>query len=234
MRGSLSEFTLAELLQLFSLAEKSGAIEVEYQDTPSRLTLETGRVVGWSGSNFDLQEALCDCRLLPDESKDQIRSLDRTREDEGVALGRLAPAFVDPVRWRPFVQRLIEQRVYPLLSEEQGSFAIEVGRPEIPPDVHIDLSVQQLILDGSRWEADLNELSHEGYSVESEWRRYGTIPANPNVELSPLDWLIWAELAEPSTVDSLAERLCYPNLETVDAVKSLYLKRVIDRVEAVS
>ncbi|MFW6074436.1 MAG: hypothetical protein ACOC9Y_02505, partial [Chloroflexota bacterium] len=119
--------------------------------------------------------------------------------------------------------------VYPALSSEDGEFHVEVGRETTPPDVRMDLSVQQLILDGSRWEADINELAQEGYSPESSWKRYGSLPANPNVELSPLDWLIWAELQMPKPVREVAALLCYPELETIDAVKSLYLKRVIDR-----
>lgn len=229
MQGSLGEFTLAELLQLFSLAEKSGSVEIEIDDHSSRLTLEAGRVRGWSAASFNLQDELCNCRLLPSESTDAIRTLEAEPDGVTSGLARVAPAFVDPMRWRPFILRLIEQEVYPRLSAETGSFIVSVGPPDEPPDVHLDLSVQQLILDGSRWEADLNELTHEGYGVTTQWRRFGSMPANPNVELSPLDWLIWAELSEPATVDEIAERLCFPDLETVDAVKSLYLKRVIDR-----
>lgn len=225
MRGSLSEFTIAELAQLFALSEKSGVIRITHGERCSSLFFEAGRIVGWDSEAFDLSDAVNKCQVLR-PATDVLRDI--TTEDGNIALASIVQSAIDPARWEPFVQRLLESHVYPLLSAEEGDFEVETGR--IPaPKVLLNLSVQQLILDGSRWEADLNELAHEGYGVTTIWKRYETIPANPNIELSALDWLIWSHLRLPRNIEDIAESLCFPVLETADAVKSLYLKRVVDR-----
>ena len=226
MRGSLSEFNLGELLQLFALSEKSGTISITHAGGESRLLLEAGRVVGWGLEDFDVHAAFMACHFLPPATLSALKSIEPEPGTPG--LGFVVRNLVDPQRWAGFVQRMLEQEVYDLLDVEDGTFDITVDR--IPPvPLSLDLSVQQLILDGSRWQADSAELALEGFGVDTRWMRCPDMNEIEKPELSQLDWLIISALAEPRTLGEVAAMICHPDLDTAEAMKGLHLRGFVQR-----
>lgn len=224
MRGTLSEFTLAELLQLFAISEKSGTITITHSRGDSRLLVEAGRVVGWGLDDFDVHASVLACTFLSPSSVSALKSIEPEPGTPGLAF--VVRNLVDPERWTGFVQRLLEQDIYTVLGAEDGEFEITVDR--IPPvPLGLDLSAQQLILDGSRWEADSAELAQEGYSLESAWVRNTDSSPRAGAELSQLDWLVLSALVAASTIGRVAAAICQPDLETADCVKSLHLRGLL-------
>jgi hypothetical protein len=226
MRGELNEFTLAELLQLFALAEKSGIIEVTTGDRTSRLFMGAGRVSGWGQPSFDLLSAVLRCELLGEVAATAREALDSTQREPG--LDFIIRNLLEPHRWEWFTGRLLEQDIFPLLTLEHGAFEVSLNHLE-PPPVALNLSVQGLILDGSRWEADMQELAGEGFTLTSSWRRSVRDPEHPNVELSSATWLIWAALSRPDDIRTLAERVGMPDLDAVRAVRALQRANLVEQ-----
>ena len=224
VQGNLSEFNLGELLQLFAISEKSGTIEVYHDAGESRLFLEAGRVVGWGLEDFDVHGSIVACRFLTPSSRSAIQSI--VPEPGAPGLAFVIRNLIEPRRWSGFVQRLIEQDIYTILDEDSGEFRAVVDR--IPPvPLSLDMTVQQLILDGSRWEADSSVLAREGYSVTSRWVRSKTGEIMDSVHLSPQDWLVLSILAEPHSIGDAAAGVCLPDLETAETVKSLHLRELV-------
>lgn len=227
MQGSLGEFTLAEILQLFALAEKTGTLSVHVPDRVSTLYLEAGRIAGWGNDSFDVHASFSACELLSPASATAIESVAKDAETQGLAF--VVRNLVEPARWDAFVQRMIEQDVYPLLSLESGEFEITIDR--IPPvPLGLNISVQQIVLDGSRWEADMSELARSGYGRGTRWRRVDANSHPSEVGLNQLDWLIWSILVEPQPISQFAARLCHPDIETAEAVKRLDGEGILTRV----
>ncbi|CAN5822602.1 hypothetical protein BH23CHL2_BH23CHL2_29060 [soil metagenome] len=224
MRGSLSEFILSELLQLFALSEKTGTITVSHDDGETRLFLEAGRVVGWGPDEFDAHGEILACRFLPPATESALRSISPEPGTPGLAF--VVRNLVEPQRWSSFVQRLLEQDVYRVLELVSGEFDIIVARiPPIP--LGLDLSVQQLILDGSRWEADSQELAQEGYGGTSRWVRSPRDELDGDAKISPRDWLVLSSLAECRSIGAVGTDICLSNLETAEAVKSLHQRGLL-------
>lgn len=224
MRGSLEEFSLSELLQLFALSEKTGTVVVSHADTESRLFLEAGRIAGWGLDDFDVHGAMLACRFLPPATEAAIRSIQPEHGTPGLAF--VVRNLVEPQRWSSFVQRLLEQDVYRILELDEGTFDITVDR--IPPvPLGLDMSVQQLILDGSRWEADSAELAQEGYGVDSAWRRESQEALRGASEISSRDWLVLSALAECRTIGQTGADICLPDLDTAEIVRSLHQRKLI-------
>jgi len=224
VQGSLSEFSLGELLQLFALSEKTGTVSVMHDGAESRLFLEAGRIAGWGLDDFDAHGAILACRFLPPATESAIRSISPEPGTPGLAFG--VRNLVEPQRWSSFVQRLLEQDVYRILDLDTGDFEIVVDR--IPPvPLSLDLSVQQLILDGSRWEADSRELAQEGYGPDSTWIRAPREELDGEAKISPRDWLLLSALAESRSIGVVGAEICLPDLETAEAVKSLHQRGLL-------
>ena len=120
-----------------------------------------------------------------------------------------------------------------MLTAEHGEFEVLIGVESAPP-VRLHLSVKQLILDGSRWEADLGELAQDGYSLNSSWQCADAFRPGVQVHMDPEGWLVWSVLHEPQQVVDVARRLCLPDLETTNAVKRLHRDRLLVQVSETS
>lgn len=216
MQGSLSEFTLAELLQLFALAERTGTVEVHSPNRASRILLESGRIVGIGQNDFDVHRELTACELLPARSGAALEAVVPTPGTPGLSF--IVSNLVDPDRWTLFATRCVEQQVYPLLNASRGSFEIEIERVPFCP-LALSVSVQQLVLDGSRWEAEMAEYRLDGFGLSTAWQR--TEQAPKECAMSLPDWLVWAALETPGTISRTAARVCIPDLDATAAIRRL-------------
>jgi hypothetical protein len=217
VRGNLSEFTLGQLLQFFALAERSGTITINAKGRVSRLLVESDRIVGWGLDSFDPRAMLLAADLLPAPARSAIEQVSPRPETPGLSF--IVRNLVEPERWDGFAQRQLEQDIYPLLSLDDGEFEVEVMRCP-PAPLRFSIPVNSVILDGSRWESEIEAVQLEGHRLDSTWRRAATIPAE-NLRLTSLEWMVWALLTEPMTLGDLAARLAVSDLATIGAVKRL-------------
>ena len=217
MHGSLSEFTLAQLLQFFALAERSGTVAVRSSGCESRLLVEGDRIIGWGLDDFDARQALLECELLPAPSRRTIEQVSPRRNTPGVSF--VVRNLVEPQRWESFARRQLEQDVYPLLNAEEGDFDLQVMRCP-PAPLRTSIPVNSVILEGSRWESEIEAAESEGLRGDSVWQRTGSIPQH-ELRLTNLEWMIWALLAQPASIGEVARRLGFPELATISAIKRL-------------
>jgi hypothetical protein len=134
---------------------------------------------------------------------------------------------IEPDRWESFAQRQLEQDIYPLLSAEEGDFEIQVLRNP-PAPLRLSIPINSMILDGSRWESEMEAASQEGYPLESRWRRADHPTPKTTLELSGVEWMVWAMLTAPRSIAEIAQLLCMPDLATIGAIKRL---RSLDTIQ---
>jgi hypothetical protein len=224
MQGQLSEFTMAELLQLFALAERTGTLLVTTSAGSSRVLLESGRVVGIGAEDYNVHETLSGCELLPARSGAALDSINPTPMTPGLSF--IVRNLVEPERWELFARRCVEQEVYPYLSEEQGSFEISVERIPICP-LAVSLSVQQLVLDGSRWQSEMEEYEEDGFGLGTIFERRTEVSDRHTV--SHVEWLVWSILDRPQSIASIARRIGIPDLEATSAVRKMANSGLVQR-----
>ncbi len=228
MQGELREFTMAELLQLFALAEKTGTLDVATSAGTSSVQLESGRIIGVGNPAFDVHKAIQACELLPVRAGATFADVSPSSNSPGLSF--VVRNLVEPHRWDLFVRRCIEQLVYPYLSLDEGTFEITVDRPASCP-LAVSLSVQQLVLDGSRWQSEMEEHLEEGYRQSTRVMRRDDSP-DP-VRFSQIEWLIWAATDQPQDIGRIARRIGVPDLDAIDTVRRLltdgWLQRTTSR-----
>jgi len=227
MQGSLSEFTLAQLLQFFALAERSGSITVRSRGRESRLLVEGDRIVGWGNDDYDVRDSLLTSEMLTAPVRGAIATVEPRPETPGLSF--VVRNLVEPERWESFAQRMLEQDIYPLLSIEDGDFDIQVMRTPSAP-LRLSIPINSMILDGSRWESEMEAAAQDGYPLDGRWQRTATLP-NDDIRLSGIEWLVWSALAEPTSIADVARRLCIPDLETIGAIKRLRSLHLIHEID---
>jgi hypothetical protein len=217
MQGSLSEFTLAQLLQFFALAERSGTVVVRSGGRESRLLVEGDRIVGWGMDGYDVRQELLSCEMIPASIRQAISEVQPRDDTPGLSF--VVRNLIEPDRWDTFAQRQLEQDIYPLLSSEDGDFEIHIMRNP-PAPLRLSIPINSMILDGSRWESEMEAAAQDGYQLDGVWQRSDGV-VDGDVRLSGIEWMVWAALAKPSTISDVARRLCMPDLATIGAIKRL-------------
>jgi hypothetical protein len=218
MQGSLSEFTLAQLLQFFALAERSGTVLVRAAGRESRLLVEGDRIIGWGMDDYDVREPLLSCEMITPSALAAVTAVQPRRDTPGLSF--VVRNLIEPERWDAFAQRQLEQDIYPLLSVEEGEFEIQILRNP-PAPLRVSIPINSMILDGSRWESEMEAATLEGYQLDGCWRRTaGGSPTSP-IRLSGLEWMVWAITTAPVSIAEIARRLCVPDLDTIGAIKRL-------------
>lgn len=218
MQGSLSEFTLAQLLQFFALAERSGTVVVRTHSRESRLLVEGDRIVGWGMYDFDVREPLLACEMIAAPVQRAIADIQPNLDTPGLSF--VIRNLLEPARWHAFAQRQLEQDIYPLLSSEDGDFEIQVMRSP-PAPLRLSIPINSMILDGSRWESEMEAAAQEGYLLDGRWQRASSVAPSSQLRLTGLEWMVWATMREPTTIGDVARRLCAPDLDTIRAVRRL-------------
>lgn len=226
MLGTLSEFTLAQLLQLFALSEKSGTITIHAGSRRTRILIESDRVTGLGAADFDALVDFLRIEMLPVRLRTALQDLAPRKETPGLSL--LVGNLIDPQRWQQYIARHFEQDVYPLLNEEDGAFEITVERCP-PAPLKVSASIQQLILEGSRWEAESDALRSEGYHPDGSWQRLPERIHDPASGIEHASWLVWAALGSRATIADVAARIGVPDLVAASAVKELHRTGLLQR-----
>lgn len=225
MQGELSEFSMAELLQLFALAERTGVLLVSTNSGSTRVLLESGRVIGIGLEDYDVHRDISNCELLPTRSGASLEAITPTPMTPGLSF--IVRNLVEPERWELFARRCLEQQVYPYLTREHGTFEISIERVPYSP-VAITLSVQQLILEGSRWTSEMQEHRQDGFGMHSMFERTATSAEEQSV--NAVEWLVWSILDEPQSIERAAARIGVPDLDVASAMRRLLASGRVRRV----
>lgn len=210
---------MAELLQLFALAERTGTLLVSSERGSARVLLESGRVIGIGLEDYNVHAEIVECELLPARSGASLGSITPSPATPGLSF--IVRNLVEPERWELFARRCVEQQIYPFLTVELGEFEVSTDRVPFCP-IAITLSVQQLVLDGSRWQSEMEGYRREGYGARTMYER--RLPLLDSHEVGSVDWLIWSILDRPETIESAARRVGIPELDATATVK-----RQVDR-----
>lgn len=229
MRGLLNEFTVAHLLQFFSLGEKSGVVEIETPSHRARLLVDYDRVIGIGFDDLDLRELLLGATGLPLSTRQRVAEISPRRDTPGLSL--ILRNLLEPVRWDLFVRRQLEQQVYPLLSTTDGAWEIAVTRCPPAPLV-VSASVNSLILDGSRWESEMDALRLDRLSPETFLERTDIQPTH-EIVLPYDEWLTWTACATPRRAGDIAADLACPDLTILTAVRRLIEAGMLQRMTSI-
>ena len=225
MQGELSEFTMAELLQLFALAERTGTLLATTNSGSSRILLESGRVIGIGEEDYDVHREISACELMPTRSGASLEAITPTPSTPGLSF--IVRNLVEPERWDLFARRCLEQQVYPFLTREHGTFRASIERVPYSP-VAITLSVQQLVLEGSRWASEMQEHRQDGFGLQALFER-SDAPVD-ECSVSAVEWLVWSILDETQTIAQVARRIGVPDLDAASAMRKLCTQGRVRRV----
>jgi uncharacterized protein DUF4388 len=152
LHGDLKHFFPAEILQLLSLAQANGRLELQRPSERAEIFVERGQPVfaRTDGASVKVGELLVHRGAVSAETIEGV--LKSPPQQPGARLGaRLVAAGVaTPDQVQNAVRERLRRVLYGLLLWREGTFRFVAGEQAEGEDIHLDLDLDRLILEGLR------------------------------------------------------------------------------------
>jgi Domain of unknown function (DUF4388) len=151
LRGDLRHFFPAEILQLLSLAQATGRLELERSGERAEIFVERGQPVfaRTSGASVKVGQLLVHRGTVAAETLDRVLQ-SAASPGERIGARLVAAGAVTPDQIQGAVRETLRRVLYGLLLWREGSFAFAPGEQALGEDIRLDLDLDRLILEGLR------------------------------------------------------------------------------------
>ncbi|WP_396222683.1 DUF4388 domain-containing protein [Gemmatimonas sp.] len=221
IRGSLSEASLADVLQLLSLGQKTGCLSIARDGSFSAVHFTDGRVVHACIVNRRdrLGDRLVRLGAVAADELARLAAQLQVQDDRDLAKALLARELVDHDLLVQVFRTQVEEVVYHLFGWTQGTFTFE---PD--DDISLDaplfsISADSLLLEGARRIDEWSLIEKKIPSFDLIFEADGSRVSARDVSLSSAQERIAALLDGTNDVHALIER---SGLSEFDVGKALY------------
>ncbi len=150
--GDLRHFFLPEVLQLLSLAQATGRLELERSGERAEVYVERGRPVfaRTSGASVRVGELLVHRGALAAETLESVLSRPPARQGERIGSRLVGAGVTTPDEVQRAVCDALRRILFGLLLWRDGTFRFMVGEQVRDEDIRLDVDLERLILEGIR------------------------------------------------------------------------------------
>ena len=152
IRGNLSEASLADVLQLLAIGQKTGCLSVAGEGTFGTIHFDRGRIVyaGIVNRRDRLGDRLVRSGAITADTLARVLAIATAPDDRDVADALLADGLVERDVIEPLYRAQVEDAVYHLFGWTHGTFTFEADTRPTQRDVLISVSADSLLLEGAR------------------------------------------------------------------------------------
>ncbi len=191
IRGNLSEASLADVLQLLALGQKTGCLSVAREGSFGTVHFDRGRVVhaGMVNRRERLGDRLVRCGALAADHLARAVATVTSPDDRELATALLAQGLVDRDLLLGQYRAQVEEAIYHLFSWDTGTFTFEADSHASDDEPLLSMSADSLLLEGARrvdewtliakkipsldliFEVDTKRLAHSAVSLSATQAR---------------------------------------------------------------
>jgi len=152
IRGNLNEASLADVLQLLALGQKTGCLSVAREDSFGTIHFDVGRILFASIVNRRdrLGERLVRNGVIAADALARAAAATAPVDDRALAVTLLDRGLVDLDILEMHYRVHVEEAVYYLLGWTHGTFTFEAAPRADASDILVSISADSLLLEGAR------------------------------------------------------------------------------------
>ncbi len=152
IRGSLSEASLPDVLQLLAMGKKSGCLSVTHRNAFGSVYFDRGRISFASIVNRRdrLGDLLVSNGVLSRADLDAAVALQAGEPDRRLGEILISRGFISREELHQYIKRQIEEAVYFLFTWTQGTFSFEADLVPDAQDFLVAINPESLLLEGAR------------------------------------------------------------------------------------
>lgn len=232
LQGKIERFTLPEIFQLVSSGRKTGTLGIQRDDDIVMVYFRTGSVVYGYGprKTYHIGRMLVDMGRITPAQLDEVIAEQASPASGGKRLGQLMieKRYIDRADLEEAIRKQVEELIFSLMSWERGSFKFYENQFPTEEEITINLSVENVILEGLR---RLDEMNRIKDCLPDAATVYALAPAESgqvrNVSLKPEEWNVLALVDGRRTIDDILIASPLGSMETLHHLASLQLAGLI-------
>lgn len=232
LEGSLEDLSLIDIFQLLSMGDNTGLLTIKNADTG-----EVGKVYFNKGDPISamrekdigkLPEMLVEAHLIsPDRVKDAVSYQKELGINIEQALLKLG--LISRINLEKFVRNYIEERIYEFFSWHRGEFRfVDTEREEIST-IHLQISTENLIMEGSRrideWDRILKKFPSSDVVLKLSHVK------EEKIDLTSSEWAIISKIDGKKTLKELTEIRGRKDFNTYKTIYGLVSTGLVEFVE---
>lgn len=206
LQGNLQDFSTTQLLNLVSLAKKTGSMSLENAKDSALLYFRDGKLV--HASTRQLQGRLVD--MLQESKKlkpEQVAAVTRQSpklSDKALGIDLIRAGVVSQQDIVQSVKNFMLNIVYSLFSWTEGQFKFNQGVRPSNDRITVPLNLDNIILDGTRRQNEIQHLMDELPDLSVVALKITDKPLR-DVKLTPDDWRVISHIHPRNTIEKIAE-----------------------------
>jgi len=222
LKGNLRDFSTAQLLNLISLARKTGTLTIGARKSEARLCFKEGRLVyaTLDGQGDNLASMLQRAGSITEEQASTLRTRADVKSDKELGLLLINAGYVKQDDIVRSVRTYILDNVYPLFTYSEGTFRFEANVLPFEDRITIPIDLQSVIMEGSRRLKESERLEEELPDLGVALKFAGRPEARlRDISLSVEEWRVVSFINPRNSVRQIAR---YNNMTDFEIRKIVY------------
>lgn len=232
IRGNLSEASLADVLQLLALGQKTGCLSIAREGSFGTVHFAGGRIVHAELVNRRdrLGDRLVRIGAITPDDLARVTAASAPQDDRELAHALLEQALIDREVLVGEYRTQVEEAVYHLFSWSLGSFTFEPEADDSPDAALVSVSADSLLLEGARRVDEWTQIAKKVPSLDLIFELDGPRLAQREVPLSATQERILPFLDGTQDLNTVIERSGLGEFEVGKAVFGLLTAGYAQRV----
>jgi hypothetical protein len=235
LQGNIERFTLPEVFQLIASSRKSGTLGIQKDDSIVMVYFKDGNVIYGYGprQTFHLGQLLKERGVISAQQLEEAIGV-QAKTENSKRLGEIliSRRFIDRTDLERVVKKQIEELLYSLLGWQAGSFKFYENQFPTDEEITVNLSVENVILEGLRRIDEMNMVKETLPDLEAVY----TISASQAgreraVTLQAAEWNIMALVDGRRTVNEICKVSPVDPNEALKKLAQLKLSGIITKTE---
>ena len=227
LRGSLKDFSLPDVFQLIQLSRKSGILRIKRPDAEGSIWFREGDVF-FAQSNWRrelLGQRLVAGQKITPSALARALELRGAEPPGGRRLGQILvdEGYITQQTLEAFVQEQIQDTIFDIMRWDEGEFDFEVLPEVIQEDIGLSVSVENIVMEGSRRLEEWERIRKRVPSTDMVFRM-STAPGEGTFEISlkPSEWNLLLLVDGTRSVRDLAVATRHTDFEVARTVYGLF------------
>jgi Flp pilus assembly protein TadD len=223
LRGNLSEASLADVLQLLALGQKTGCLSVAREGGFGTVHFAGGRIVHAElvSRRDRLGDRLVRVGAITPDALARVTAASAPQDDRELAHALLAAGLLAREQLVGAYRTQVEEAVYHLFSWSLGSFTFEPEADHLPDTALVSMSADSLLLEGARRVDEWTQIAKQVPSLDLIFELDGARLARRAVPLSATQERIRTFLDGTQDLNTAIERSGLGEFEVGKAVFGL-------------
>ena len=194
LRGNLKELSLPDIFQLVTFSGKTGVLRIRRADDAQGSVWFRDGEVFFAQSNWrtePLGERLVRAQRITPMALERALELRAEEGDDGKRLGEILieQGYITDKVLEAFVQEQMQDTIFDLMRWDEGDFEFEAMPDTLEEDIGLAVSIENVIMEGSRRLDEWNRIKKKIPSVEIVFKM-ATAPGEGTFEISlkPIEW----------------------------------------------